>query len=483
MKKNDHFILPVLVATLGLTACAALPPGKALVLDAGAKYALDGAPQVIAPAWWHVYGFAPIQAWRSAALKRAPGVALARANIAQAQALVEIEGSQTGWDSALNSSVTGQRYSEFSIVPPQLAGSTRAAGRVGLDVNKRFDLFDLQANKVLGAEAKVAAARLGMQLVELELTRAICAEAINLAEAENARVWADLRVEKTTEGLNIESLRVRAGLAPTDALIRPRLEIARSQEWRARALGAAALARARLRILTGLTDQQLVLLVKPDGGLAPLNSAADATASLPVDLLAHRVDVQIALLRVQSASFIQTAAEAGFYPNVDLNLFASLSAIGLPRLLDLDAAAFGATPALHLPIFQRAQLHARLHVAQSDVALAAADYATVVQQAANEVASGIAMRDGIRAQLSAIEAMAAQATLALKAAELLAERGLTNRLPVITAMGPVLDAKMQLLTLSAMRWRSDLALTTALGGGYVGPGLTQTNFSQNRGAP
>jgi len=52
-------------------------------------------------------------------------------------------------------------------------------------------------------------------------------------------------------------------------------------------------------------------------------------------------------------------------------------------------------------------------------------------------------------------------------AELQAERGITNRLPVITAMGPVLDAEMQSLALNAGLWRSGLAMIMALGGGYT----------------
>ena len=221
------------------------------------------------------------------------------------------------------------------------------------------------------------------------------------------------------------------------------------------------MARARLRILTGLSDADLALNPLPDANLNFSDTA------LPIDLLAHRSDVQIALLRVQSMRFAQTAVEGAFYPNIDLNMFAALSAIGLPRLLDLDAGSLGVTPALHLPIFQRARLHAQLHGAQAEVSIAAAQYSESVQNAADELATKIATHNMLSAQLSAIKVLTTQSKLALHVAELQAERGITNRLPVITAMAPVLDAEMQTLALNAGLWRSELAMIMALGGGYT----------------
>lgn len=460
MKAIARALLAVLSTGLLLSACITIPQSGDQNLS-DTDYALVGPPNTPSAQWWQSFDFAPIGKWRELALQRAPSRELARAKIAQADALVGMELSHTSWDSALNANISGQRYSEFGALPPQLAGSTRASGRLGFDFNKRFDFFDVQANKILSAQAKLSAAKIGLAQSELELTRAVCLEAINLAEAENALKWANLRLERSTEGWQITQLRVKAGLSAQNAGIIPKLEIARSEEWLARAQGAAALARARLRILTGLSDAELI--VKP----LPKSNLSVVDAALPIDLLAHRSEVQIALLRLRSMRFAQTAAEGSFYPNIDLNVFAALSAIGLPRLLDLDAGSLGVTPALHLPIFERAQLHSNLRGAQAELALAAAQYSETVQTAADELATKIATHNMISAQLSAINVLTAQSKLALHVAELQAERGITNRLPVITAMAPVLDAEMQTLTLNAGLWRSELAMIMALGGGYT----------------
>ena len=85
----------------------------------------------------------------------------------------------------------------------------------------------------------LAASKIGMQQSELKLTRAVCLEAINLAEAKNGLKWAKLRLERSTEGWQITQLRVKAGLSAQNAGIIPKLEIARSEEWLAGAQGAA----------------------------------------------------------------------------------------------------------------------------------------------------------------------------------------------------------------------------------------------------
>lgn len=45
----------------------------------------------------------------------------------------------------------------------------RASGRIGLDLNKRFDFFDVQANKIPRVQAKLAAAALASSKANLSL--------------------------------------------------------------------------------------------------------------------------------------------------------------------------------------------------------------------------------------------------------------------------------------------------------------------------
>src|SRR5439155_1126385 len=56
-------------------------------------------------------------------------------------------------------------------------------------------------------------------------------------------------------------------------------------------------------------------------------------AALPADLLARRPDVAAARAQVQAAAHGVAAAEADFYPNVNLTAFAGLQSIGLSQLL------------------------------------------------------------------------------------------------------------------------------------------------------
>jgi outer membrane protein TolC len=170
-------------------------------------------------------------------------------------------------------------------------------------------------------------------------------------------------------------------------------------------------------------------------------------------------------LQVDALSAGERAAAANFYPNINLTGFVGLSAIGLPRLLRTDAGIVGITPALHLPIFERAQLKALHRRASAELLIAAASYDATVQNAVKQVAELIQQAQSLETQSEAGNAMLAQAKLQLRAADVRFSRGLSNRIPVITAMGSVLDAETVVMSLTDARWRARLNLVSALGGG------------------
>src|SRR6202008_3433902 len=67
-------------------------------------------------------------------------------------------------------------------------------------------------------------------------------------------------------------------------------------------------------------------------------------AALPADLLGRRPDVAAARAQVQGAAQGIKAAEADFYPNVNLAAFAGVQSIGLDKLFEGSATVGGGTP-------------------------------------------------------------------------------------------------------------------------------------------
>jgi NodT family efflux transporter outer membrane factor (OMF) lipoprotein len=450
-----------------LAGCLHAPSKPELHLSNGAEFGIatptitQNAPEALPDHdWWIGFG-TQIDAWRNAALRHSPSLALARAKLALAQVMQAAEAANTGVEVALNASTTGQLYTKFGPLPPVLAGSTRASGRIALDASKNLDFFDATALKIQAAGLRKQAAALGEETAALELTIAIVQEAITIGVQREVEGFMALRLARSEEGLKLVEQRIKAGLIAGDNRTRAQTEVARSHLLIAAAQGARKAAAARLQVLTGLPENAFFDAPLP-AQVRPL------IREIPADLLARRVDVAVARLQVDALSAGERAAAANFYPNINLTGFVGLSAIGLPRLLRTDAGIAGITPALHLPIFERAQLKAAHRRASAELLIAAASYDLTVQNAVRQVAELIQQAQALETQSKASNEMLAQAKLELRAAEIRFGRGLSNRIPVITAMGSVLDAETVVMSLTDARWRARLSLVSALGGGLDG---------------
>src|SRR5207237_1135397 len=84
------------------------------------------------------------------------------------------------------------------------------------------------------------------------------------------------------------------------------------------------------------------------------------------------------------------AAEADFYPNVNLTAFAGLQSIGLSQLLQASDRIVGAGPALHLPVFNRGAVRGALQSQQAQLDASIGQYNQTLLDAVREVADVIA---------------------------------------------------------------------------------------------
>jgi NodT family efflux transporter outer membrane factor (OMF) lipoprotein len=247
--------------------------------------------------------------------------------------------------------------------------------------------------------------------------------------------------------------------------------------------GNVALTRAAVASVEAnieLSRNQLAELVAagPDRGqqLKRPQLAAPAALALPTtvpaDLLGRRPDVAAARARVQAATHGVAAAEADFYPNVNLAAFAGFQSIGLSQLFDSSDRIVGVTPALHLPIFNRAQLRGALESQQAQLDQSLGQYNQTLLDAVREVADVVA-------HWRALERESSEQQLALAAAQrsydLTSERyraGLDNYLSVLSSQNQLLQAQGLGALLQAQRLSFSVDLVRALGGGYVAPPAT-----------
>jgi outer membrane protein TolC len=166
------------------------------------------------------------------------------------------------------------------------------------------------------------------------------------------------------------------------------------------------------------------------------------------------------------------AAEADFYPNVNLAAFAGLQSIGLSNLFQGSATIVDVSPALSLPVFNRRQLRGALESRQAQFDASVGQYNQTLLDAVHDVADVVANWRALERETSEQQAALAAAQ---RAYDLTTERyraGLDNYLTVLSTENQLLFAQAVGAELAAQRLTFSVSLVRALGGGYTAPAPT-----------
>jgi NodT family efflux transporter outer membrane factor (OMF) lipoprotein len=417
-------------------------------------------------AWWHGYGDPQLDALVDQALAGSPSLqtAEARLRVAQAQA-VAAHGARLP-SATLDAEVTRQRYPQDYLFPPPFAGSYVTDGRVALDFTYDLDFWGhnraLQASARAGeraAEADKAAARLALAVavvrayVQLDLQYALLdVTNDNLKQQESI--------------LELTQQRVSAGLENTARVKQSEGQVALTRAAVAYVQGNIDLARNQIADLVGAGPDRGQLVTPPK--LNPPEYLA-LPSVLPAELLGRRPDIVSARLQVESATRGVKAAEAQFYPNVNLTAFVGFQSLGLSQLFDAGNHIVGGGPVLSLPVFNRDELRGALYTRQAQVDLSVAQYNQTLLDAVREVADVVANWRALERETREQEAALEDAQ---RSYELTTDRykaGLDNYLSVLSSQNQVLVAQGLRAELQAQRLNYSVNLVRALGGGYAAP--------------
>lgn len=414
--------------------------------------------------WVDQFGDAQLKALVAEALKSSPTIAQARARIAAAEAYAETAHAGTLPRADADYSLTRQQYSGTASVPPPVAGSWQTENRGLLSASYDLDFWGKNRETWKAAVSQEQASEADAEVVKLALNTAIARSYNELARLYLLRDIAQDELARREQIDRITAGRIAAGLD--------------TEVERKTALANVATSRAALEALDGnilTTRYQLAALVGagPDRGLAierPALGIGDDVRlpdNLPADLVSRRPDIVAARWRVDALTHQVKEAKAEFYPDINLSAAVGLDAFGFGRFLTAASRTASAGPAIHLPIFDAGQLRAQLKSRYADFDYAVATYNQTLIGALTDVATRLAQVRSNDAQL--VDAQAAQQ--AAQEADTLAvtqyKAGLTNQLTVLNADMNALNADQAVANLKLARRDEQIALASALGGGYV----------------
>jgi NodT family efflux transporter outer membrane factor (OMF) lipoprotein len=413
--------------------------------------------------WWRGYGDPQLDALMGEALAGSPSLQVAQARLREAQAAATSASGPRLPSTAVNAETTRQRYSENGLYPPPFAGNYFTDGRVALDLSYDLDFWGHNRELLESARANVHAAQADHAAARLALTVAVARAYFNFdlqfalldiakGSLEQQNSILDLTQQRASRGLE-NIARVKQSEA-TVALTRASVEYVEA---------SIRLVRAQLGALVGAGPDRGADLQRPHVA-GP--QKAQLPSTLPADLLGRRPDVVAQRWRVESATRGIAAAEAAFYPNVNLAAFAGFQTIGLSKLFNGGSAIVGAGPALRLPVFNRRELRGALESQQAQYDLSVAQYNQTLIDAVNDVANVVTNWDALVRE--ATEAHIAE-DAAQKAYSITKERyraGLDDYLTVLSSENEVFLTQAIRAQLLARELNLTTDLVRALGGGY-----------------
>jgi NodT family efflux transporter outer membrane factor (OMF) lipoprotein len=197
--------------------------------------------------------------------------------------------------------------------------------------------------------------------------------------------------------------------------------------------------------------------------------------NLPADLVSRRPDLVAARWRVDASTHDIAVAKADFYPDINLAAAIGLDAFGFGRFLTAASRTANVGPAIHLPIFDGGALRAQLKGRYADFDYAVAHYNDTLVNALSDVATQLSEIRSVDNELAASVRAQDAARRALQLALAQYKGGLTTQLTVLHAQANALTADQQVASLRMARRDHQIALASALGGGYQeAPQNTQT---------
>jgi NodT family efflux transporter outer membrane factor (OMF) lipoprotein len=412
--------------------------------------------------WWELLNDPQLNRLIALALERAPSLQIAGVRIAAAQALANAQQAVFAPQVGVAAQIDQQRFSQNYFFAPGMQ-TYNGYGLIQANMTWSLDIWGKQRKYFEAATHRVSAARLNVEASKLLLSSTIVKTYLNYDRAVkfNALSVKDAAIRN---GLyQISQARQTAGL--TDV-------VETKQRLSDRDLAQARLTQSSVAIK--LLQHQLGALTQqgPSAGEKILSPqldwrGGDLPTNIPANLLARRPDLQVLLEQIEASELDYAGAKLEYLPDINLQGYAGLQAIGLPLLLTSSSQVFSLGPSLSLPIFEGGRIAANALGKESLRNERISAYQEQLLTALKEAADGIATVDSTSSELNQTQQALSQTENNLLIAQQRKQAGLTTTDNVWMAELNVIEQRKQVLDTYAKVYDAKISLIQALGGSYL----------------
>jgi multidrug efflux system outer membrane protein len=471
--------LAALLIGPGLSGCilGSERPELNLEVPAGYREASRSAPDAAIPAmdWWQGFRSRELTSLMQAAQTENLNIAVAIAQVIQADALVGVSGapllpSLTGTASAENEHVGSAGAASSTGIGSGVGGgggsSTFSQFNAGLTASYMVDFWGKNRAALYAAEENATIARYNREVVTLTTIVTVAntyfqvlaaQDQLRVARSNVAAAEGILKLIQTQFAGGTASqldLSQQQALVATERATIPPLEVTLRQNIAALAvLVARAPANFNVR----------------GGGMAQI-TVPRVTAGLPSELLYQRPDIRQAESQLASSNFSVEVARAAFFPQIQLTAATGVQSAALASLFGPGAWFYTLTAGLTQPLFDGFLLESQLKQAKGVQLQSLQAYRQAVLSAfANVEQALVALAQTTRQEKLQTDAV----TASQKAYDVSVTQyrgGTVNLLTVLQTQQTLFTAQITLVQVRLSRLLAASSLFQALGGGWTPDG-------------
>jgi len=466
-------ILLLLTSTLALSGCILGSERPELGLEVPEAYraARKGDADAAVPAvdWWRGFRSSELTALMEAAQLYNLDIAVAMAQIVQADAQVGVSGAPLLPTLTGDASAERQKQSGANTITSGqgFGGTTFNTYQTGLTASYMLDFWGKNRAALYAAEESATASRYNREVVTLTAIVTVANTYFQVLAAQDQLRVTRRNLEAADRILSLIKKQFIGGtasqldvsqqeaLAATQRAAIPPLEVTLGQNI------------AALAVLVGRAPANFSV----HGGSAKQIVVPRVTPGLPSELLYQRPDIRQAEATLASSNFSVEAARAAFFPQIQLTGTTGFQSAALASLFTPGAWFYTLTASLTQPIFDGFLLESQLKQAKGVQLQNLQAYRKAVLSAFADVEKALIALQKFTLQERLQLQVVAASQQAFDVAEKQLAGGTINLITVLQAEQTLFTAENNLVTVRLSKLQAASSLFQALGGGWT-PGGT-----------
>lgn len=459
------YLIALALLLTGLSGCQLMPEFKRPVVDVPEQFN----SQLNAPAdvqlsgeWWRLYNDAELNALVDQAMQHNPNVAMAVANIEQADAYMREIGAALLPEVGLQGSATENRVTErgqFPIFPG--FEPRRSTFTFRFASSFELDFWGKLRSAKASARASAMASRYAKETVLLSLQSLVVNQYLSMRSIQQQIRLTEANMQLRQQSLDLTQRRLEGGVASALDVYQANTALSNLQAQLADLKRQNEVLRNQLALLTGDMRLKLTSAAQKDLPQAPI-----PPAGIPSRLMDARPDIRQVEQELMAANANLAVAKAALYPSISLTGYYGGESLLLRDLLVPPARIWGIGLGFNLPIFNGGRLQSRVDQSSAVEKQLIAKYEAVLQKAFQEVNDALV---NLRQQGEREAALAQSVEAAAKALEIANNRyqsGYSAYIDVLDAQRVLNEANQTYIQTQQAKLEASISLFKALGGSW-----------------